>query len=190
MARRIYIMPMVPGGGDGRPGNWFRPKIFPVSSWATMFGAELVCMLVSDVDDATHEIISADSDVLAFPEKLAANLSSAAVTVVKAFLDGHRIPSQWVSTSLTYSQVAKGIWKIFTVGQKLRSSLGSIFSEGDTLATTWQQLPRAKQNGLRAVAEKEGWDASGIAAGTTVRQILKAIADQLPDPRSIYGVSV
>lgn len=187
MAVRVYIMPLVTGGGASGHGR--KAKYTPPGYHIIPYGAENVCILAADVDDATHATIAADPDVSALPQNLAGHLSAGAVTQAQAFLDGLNIPFQWVDTSLTYVQLIRIIGKIFEVAQLFEASIGTLFTGGVTLGTHFNALPQATRTTLIQIATDHGWDTSGLSGTSTVRQVLKFMADQYPDPIQLLGVT-
>ena len=187
MTIQIYVMPMITGGGAG--GTGLRPKYRPPGYAAITCGPETVCMLSANVDAATHTTISSDVEVSALPSNLAANMSASAVTTAVAFLDLHVIPSQWVSTSITYGQFVSTLGKIFQVFNLFAGKAGSIFTSGVTLATQYSALPLATKTALTDIAVFQGWDTTGITGSTTLRQIFKFMADKFPATLSLLGVN-
>lgn len=186
MTVRVYIMPLVIGGGPSGLGR--KAKYTPAGFHLIPYGAENVCILAADVDAATHATISADPQVSSLPANLANNLTAGAVTQAQTFLDGLNIPSQWVSTSLTYTQLVRIIGSLFEIAQMFEGSIGSIFTGGVTLATQFQALPANVRTTLQQIATSRGWDTSGLTATSTVRQILKFMADQFPNPIQLLGI--
>jgi hypothetical protein len=180
-------MPLIVGGGPSKLGR--KPKFTPAGYSIIPYGAENVCILSADVDAATHTTISADSQVSAFPANLLANLTSGAVTQAQGFLDGLNIPSQWVNTGITYIQMILIIGRIFEVSQMFERSIGKLFANGITLSTTFSALPIGTKNTLTQIATSRGWDTSGLTGSSTMRQILKFMADQFPDPIQILGIT-
>lgn len=186
MTIRVYIMPLVLGGGP--TGKGLKAKYTPPGYHLIPYGAERVCILAADVDAATHATIAADPQVSALPANLAANLTNGAVNQAQTFLDGLNIPSQWVATSLTYTQLIRIIGRIFEVAQLFERSIGSLFTGGVTLGTQFNALPQATRNSLIQIATSRGWDTSGLTGTSTVRQVLKFMADQFPDPIQLLGI--
>jgi hypothetical protein len=56
-----------------------------------------------------------------------------------------------------------------------------LFASGVTLDTRLNQLTATQRQRLSAVADDLGLDSSGVTNTMTLRQVLKLIADQLPD---------
>jgi hypothetical protein len=174
MTMRVYIMPLVLGGGPSGLGR--KAKYTPAGYHIIPYGAENVCILAADVDAATHATIAADAQVSALPANLANNLSAGAVTQAQAFLDGLNVPSQWVSTALTYTLLIRILGRIFEVGNLFEGSIGSLFKGGVTLGTQFNALPLATRNTLIQIATAHGWDTSGL------------MADQFTDPIQLLGI--
>jgi hypothetical protein len=53
-----------------------------------------------------------------------------------------------------------------------------IFVGGITMDSTYSQLPLATRNALRDAADSLSYDRSGIVGTTTIRSMLKQMADQ------------
>jgi hypothetical protein len=186
MALRIYIMPLVLGGGPS--GNGRKAKYTPPGYHLIPYGAENVCILAADVDAATHTTISADPQVSALPASLSNNLTAGAVSQAQPFLDGLNIPSQWVSTAITYVQLIRILGRIFQVANLFEASIGKLFVGGVTLSTQFIDLPQGVRTTLIQIATDHGWDTSGLSGASTVRQVLKFMADQFTDPIQLLGV--
>lgn len=186
MTIRVYIMPMITGGGKG--GVARKPKYTP-TGWACIpYGSENVCIMSANVDAATHSTISSDAQVSALPTNLNNNLTTGAVNQAQTFFDNLNIPSQWVSTSITYTQLIRNTGRIFEIAQCFEGSIGKLFVGGVTLSTQFQNLPTNVKSVLQNIAISRGWDTSGLTATSTVRQILKFMADQFTDPIQLLGV--
>lgn len=187
MTIRVYIMPLIIGGGPSKLGR--KPKFTPIGYHIIPYGAENVCLLSADVDAVTHTTISSDSQVNTFPLVLTNTLTSGAVTQIQTFLDNLNIPSQWVNTSITYINVINIIGKIFEISQMFEGSIGKLFSGGITLSTQFSMLPLGTKNALIKVATDRNWDTSGLTGTSTMRQILKFMADQFTSPIQLLGIT-
>lgn len=193
MANRFYFVPKT--ADDVIPGA-VRPKYTEAGSlgagWdvrgrfqAIDYGMEDCYLLVVDVTPEEHTSLNAQTDVLAVPSPLSSNVSAAALSVVQSRLESMNIPGNWVTTSHTYLQVLKTARRVIVFMQKFRALSGIRLFNGNTLATRWNQLDEATRQRLRDAADALGLDYSGVTNTMTMRQILKLIADQLPD--STFG---
>lgn len=179
---RFYVMPIV-GTGTSRL-DARRPKYldaYPDLQWAMMdYGLEPVCLVcVRNIDQTTHDALVANADVLAAPENIDANLSTPAVTVIGNFFEALNIPGGWLSPSLTYRTVLRTVAGLFQFAQRWHGmGGGAIFTDGLDLSVTYAALPTAKKTMLIDVADSFGYDYSSLGASSTLRQILKFLADQ------------
>lgn len=186
---RFYLVPRV---GVGTSQNPFRPKYVKQDEliagtslqgrWSAMdYGTENVFLLGVDITPAEHAALSAQSDVLAFPNALDDNVSALALTAVQTNLEALKLPGSWVTTNHTYRQILRAVAKLIVVAQRYAGLHGvPLFEDGITLDSRWNQLSNAQQDRLRAVADSLELDRSGITATMTLRTILRQVADQLP----------
>lgn len=187
---RFYFVPKI---GDGlTPLSAFRPKYTDAGDlgagwningrWHAMdYGMENCFLLAADVTPEEHTSLNAQTDVLAVPTPIDSNVSSAALSVVRSRLESMNIPGNWVTTSHTYRQVLRTARRVITFVQRYRGKFGDRIFNGHLLSTRWNQLSEAMRQRLRDVADELGLDYSGVTNTMTLRQILKLIADQLPD---------
>lgn len=182
MAWHLYV---VPGIGDGSKTDARRPKYIadadpPVSFNALGYGFQPVYMVAADVSDPQDATLSGLADVRKVPDNLDSNPSAAGVTVVANFLETLNVPAGWVTTALTWRQITRTVAGLFLFAQRLRSFLGNVrlVEAGVTLDTRFNQLPQATRQALTATAESFGYDTSSLGGTSTVRQILKVMADQ------------
>lgn len=194
VAVRFYIVPKI---GTGAIKDPFRPKyVTPETKEAPVpppliaadynsmdYGAESVFLLAVDVTAAQHTTLSAQTDVLSIPTPIDTNVSAVALPTVQSKLEALNIPGTWVTTSTTYRQVLRVVAKAILLAQTyngLFEGLQRIFDAGITLDTRWNQLTNAQQNRLLQVASTLGADSSGVTSTTTMRVILRTLAEQLP----------
>ena len=195
MAIRIYVMPIVENIFNG---NIFRsPKYiglnFHGQQIATAlpgleallpgmmdYGFQPICLYIVDVTPAQHTLLSAQTDVLSVPANIDNNLSTAAVNATKTFLESINIPNGWINTSLTYRQVLRLIGWLFQFMQRLHGIYPHKLFDGITaLDTTYGSLTPEWQSALLQAGQSFGFDTSGLTSNTTLRTILKFMADQL-----------
>lgn len=190
MAQRFYLVPKV---GDGlTPFSAFRPKYTDpddlgagwnlAGRWQALdYGSEASFLMAADVTGAEHTSLSAQTDVLAVPPALDNNVSAIALATVRSKLEAANLPGSWVTTSHTYRQVLRTVRRAITLVQRYRGLHGLPLFDGVTLATQWNQLTQAQKDRFRAAADDLGLDYSAVTNDMTLRQILKLVADQLPD---------
>lgn len=197
MTWRIYIVPAVESTINGRlfrnPKYFGGYKVAPDVGlenlqWSAMdYGFEPVYMVAADVSVAQHTILSGKADVLSAPTNITANLTAAAVTTVKNFLESINIPAGWVTTLLTYAQVLKIVAGLFQFMQRLHTIHPTkLFQPGTTLATTFGELPVDTQLAIAEAGNSFGYNTTALTPNTTLRSILKYLADQWgTDPISL-----
>lgn len=188
MAFRLYVVPIVGSGAHGDPR---RPKYFtdgtiaPVTWSAVGYGLEPWTVVGADLPSADDATIAGEPDVEALPFDLSPLLTAGQVSGIKTFLENANIPAGWVDTTQTWSNVVRGVLGMFSFLQRYagiyaaenNAPAPSIFLGGVTLATTFGSLPPAVQTAMLDTATDQGIATSGLAAGTTLRIILRFVAD-------------
>lgn len=195
MAIRYYVMPII------REGNVRGPKYFrwprngnPTGlavRWNMIdYGLIDQCIAVADVTTAQNTTLAANSDVLAIPANINSTLTAAAVTTAEAYLENIGMPAQWVSTSFTYREVLRIVGGCFLYMQRVTAILGrSITLTGGVLGLQMQNIAADIRAAMQQAADEQGFDYSGITATTTVRQVLKAMADAWGDQPIYLGIA-
>lgn len=183
MSFRIYLMPI---GGAGTRQDPRKPKYassFDGTGYTMMdYGLEPVCLVeVENISAGAHNIVAANPDVTALPIDLSQTIG-AQLTVVQNTLAGLNIPENWVQAGFSYLQVLRVVVLVFQFMQRLHGLLPNarLFDTGVTLATRINQLPANVRTALNAAATSFGFDTAGLTGTTTLRQALKAMADQFP----------
>lgn len=186
MTIRIYLMPTI---GAGTAHDAIRPKYQDLvlantaESDVYAFGDEPQCIVVAyDIQAAGHTELAGQADVLALPANLD-QVIGAQLGTVQTALDDRNIPSQWVADIHTYRQVLRVIIQVFRFWQRAQNfraegTVTPLFGGTVTLATRFNQLPVAVRTRLTNTADSLGFDRSGMTGAITIRQILKAMADQ------------
>lgn len=181
MSETIYFMPII---GDGTKLDPRRPKYrsdLDGLNWSMMdFGLEPVCIIsVTDVPALTHASLVANLDVRSAPSNLDQQIGAATATV-KTFLESTLgIPSNWIQSSDTYRKDIRIICAMFQFLQRLSSNLSTrLLSGGVDLDTRFNQLSANTRQQLINAADSFNFDTSSLSGTSTIRQILKAMADQ------------
>jgi hypothetical protein len=198
MAARLYFIPEQSAVVNGVPCRF--PKylgwrdIAPLAGVegigfsALDYGFEPVFLVGAEVTAAQHAILAAQTDVLAVPANLDNNLSAAAVTATRNFLEILNVPAVWVTTAQTYRQVVRVIGGLFQFMQRLHGIQPSrLFQAGTTLSTQYSQLPANSRASLLQAAQSFGYDTTSLSGTSTLRQILKVLADQWGSARLVLG---
>lgn len=185
MTWRLYLVPVVETT-DPDDGKITRlPKYIaalPVSWSAQDYGFEPAMLVAADVTTAQHNSISGNADVSAVPVNLDANPNNNGATSVRNRLEALNIPAAWVNTSLTWRQIVRTVSGFMQYMQRVAAIRGvpmaRLFSGGVTLSTQINQLPQVWRDALIQAANEFGYDISGLSGGSTLRNALKAMADQ------------
>ena len=202
MTFRIYIVPTVSPIFNGKPwrvvkyfgDNWLASKfgstvaaeagLENIASSRNYYGAHPVAIVVADVTPAQHAILNAHADILVVPSNLDATLSASAVTTTKNFLESLHIPAGWISTSLTFRAVIRKVLWLFMYVQAIQQHYNFPLaggSTGFTLGTQFSSFPVEQQNAMILGASILGFSSAGLQPTTTLRTILKNLADQFGD---------
>jgi len=189
MTWRIYIVPIT--HIDLGPGREFAaPKYFFGRLIAGLAGLEGVSwaweryvwedhgIVAADVTDPQHALVSAQADVIAIPDLDSTIANATARNRVRNYLEAGNIPGTWVNTGMAYRAVVRTVLNVFRFHGRYVSKGGRISTAGFSLATTWSQIPAAAQDRVRATADEFGLDYSAVTGTTTLRQLLKSMADQ------------
>jgi hypothetical protein len=151
------------------------------------YGAENLMLVAVDLTPAEFTQVNSNVDVLAVPANLDANVSALAVDTIQSKLEASNLPAEWVTTALTYRQVLGRVMRVIGVAQRYQALFGRIFSGAISLDTRMNQLTQAQRQRLLDVAADLGIDASSVGPTTTVRQVLRILADQLNPNGLVFG---
>lgn len=183
MAFRLYIVPVI---GTGTRTDPRRPKYFDGLIWSGMdYGFEPWFVVGADLSPADDLTIGAQPDAFTLPFDLSPVLTALQVTNVQNKLEAINVPAGWVNTSLTWLQVVRTVLGMFSFIQRYGAvyadangtAAPSIFTGGVSLSTTFGSLPLAVRNALTTTAQSFNISTAGLTASTTLRTILKAMAD-------------
>lgn len=191
MAVRFFLVPKV---GIGTVPDPFRPKYVNPGDlgagwnlqgrWSAMdYGFEQAFLLKADLTATEATTLSAQTDVLAVPANLDAQVSGAALPTIQSKLEALNLPGNWITTALTYRQALKTVRRVISFMQRYQGLFPAdrVFDAGITLDTRLNQLTQAQRQRLQDVATSLGLDTSGVTTTMTIRQALRQMADQLPD---------
>jgi hypothetical protein len=191
MTWHLYFIPIV---GTGSRSDPRRPKY---STDATEFamvdygfnGSTLVAANLSDADDVT---LSSFGDVTKIPDNLNATIGGALATV-QAALEARNIPADWITSGMTYRNMLRIIRGTFTFMQRyvgITGSTAAFFGGAVTLESTLGSLSLQIRTNVSGTLISLGVDTSVFTGSMTVRQGLKAVADQLPLGFTLGGITV
>lgn len=187
---RVYLVPRT---GDGLTRETsFKPKYvkagdlgagLDILNWqAVDYGTEGVFFLFVDVTPEQHTALSAQQDVIAVPSNLDNQIGSLALATAQAKLEAINLPSDWLTQGMTWRQALRTYLKIAQLAQRYQGLFGTVpmWPSGVALDTRWNQLSATMQTRLQQLAASFSLDTSGITNTMTLRQIYRALADQLP----------
>jgi hypothetical protein len=193
---RFYLVPKIGGGPDhpnGEPdvprakyfGDMTGPEVHTMA-----FGLQPHVLVGADLSTFDHNTVVSNSDVIALPANLDQSVSAGALTTVQNALEAMNIPAGWVTTSMTYREVLRKVAKMMFFFQRLKGvGLARLLTGSVALNTQFQDLPLNARQRLIAAADSLNLDRSGMSGSTTIRQIMKAMADQLPH-RMYCGIEI
>jgi len=189
MALRFYILPLLETNVNGSiyraakymGGNKQPPPLSGLEgiSFSIMdYGFEPICIMGAEVTTSQNTILSSQSDVMTVPANINTNLNTTAVNAAQNFLENLKIPANWITTSLTYKDVLHQVCWLFQFMQRLHGIHPTkLFQPGVNLSTTFSELDASTQQALLDTGISFGFDVSGVTASTTLRQILKGLAN-------------
>jgi hypothetical protein len=174
---RLYLMPLITTGDQRRAK--YRNTHMAGLSWSLMdFGNEpLALVSIRNIPPATHALLEAEPDVLALPQNLDQQIG-AQVAAVQNALESRNLPAGWVQATHTYRQVVRTAAQAFQFAQRLGTHTPTRLFSGATLDTQFNQLPVAARTALANAAGSLGYSASTLSGTSTLRAMLKAMADE------------
>jgi hypothetical protein len=184
---------LVPKIGDGlSPFTAFRPKYADPGSlgagldlvgWAGMdYGVEPVFLIRVALSAAQRTALQSQPDAMVIPSNLDNVVSALALAGIQQKLESVNLPAHWITADMTYRQVLRGFRRVITFMQRWHGlGFGRLFEAGVTLDTRLNQLTAQQRTRLSNVADDLGLDRSTVTNTMTLRQVLKLLADQLPD---------
>lgn len=183
---------------DGRYAKYFGatnpPTALLVGDWQAFdYGKEPWFIVFADVTPAERTAITANADVTAIPASLD-NAIGGALATVQAKLEAANLPSQWVTSVMTWRTLVKNIVRLLPVVQRFRGlapAANRLFDAGLTLDSTLGDIPATPRQRLNQAAQQLGLDTSSLTLATTIRSALVTLAQQLPLPTiTAYGSTV
>jgi len=200
MAFRIYTVPIVTtvhGGGTVRTAKYVYSGLtlvmIPIAGadglqrvGVLAYGNETQMLVGANFTTADDATLVSMPDVNAVPVDLDSLVTTGQRTAIQAFLESVNIPAGWIAVGDTWRSVARGVCGIFTFGNAYigvwSRTVGGIapswFVAGVTLATTFGALPANVQATMLTTGQEQGLSTAGLTSGTTLRAILKNMADQ------------
>lgn len=181
MAVRVYILPIE------RVGIYRGPKYFAwrfsvggiVCPWQQVdYGLVDFAVLAADVTDPQHTSVSGNADVLALPLNLDSTLTGGSVTSTRDFLEAFNIPANWITGGQTWRSLLRTVTGMFLYVQRVTAIVGETLDfQAVPLNAQINDFPQVWQTALAQAAADMGFDYTGITGATTVRILLKTMAD-------------
>lgn len=195
MTIRYYILPIVRTVGGMRTAKYFAyPKgglSGIVCPWTMKdYGDIDQAIICADIQDADHTALVANADVLAAPVNIDSTMTTGAVSTAQTFLETYNIPADWINTGDTYRAVLRTITAFFLYMQRVTYFLGhSITLPGNWANLQMSQVPADIRNAMGQAATSFGYDYSWVVGTTTVRQVLKGMADAWGVQPILFGLA-
>lgn len=190
---RVYIMPLIGAGGRVDPRRPKHADLAGVVAYGSVrYGEEGDTLCGFDLDQAAHDIIAADAEVLVLPLNLDNNLTAGAVTQAETFLESINMPGDWVNTTFTYREVLRLVGGAFLFQQRYASlsGQGQLFTGAMNLDRTVSSLTQQLRDDIQATADSFGYDSSPITGAWTLRQVVKHYGQQWADPIDLNVITI
>ena len=198
---RLYLVPAVTcwKGGIEIPGSYCpkyftgNPSLVSVEWGAIEYGYQTSFLVgCVNISQANHDLLAAQADVTAVPEVLDNTVPAAALATVQAELEALKLPGDWVTTAHTWRYVVRVVSHVMFFAQRHFALHNQKVLPGtQNLDLTWAELPLDLRNNLRATADDMGLLYDWVLATTTVRELLKGIAQQSDTvPVIVGGITV
>jgi len=195
LAIRFYILPI-------QQVNTFRgPKYFQTvgpNGWSGIdclwamkdYGSINQAVICANIPAESHTALSSNSDVLSVPVNLDGTLTAGARDVAQTFLETYNIPAGWINIGMTYRVVLRTITAFFLYFQRVNGILGhDITLPGGWLDLQYQQVSTEIQTAMLQAAQSFGYNTSGLQPTTTMRTILKYMADEWDSTPIYFGLA-
>jgi len=190
MTIRFYILPIERNAAQTARGpKYFTWRFDPDPPgidcpWSMKdYGLMDQAVLCADIAAADHTALAANADVLAIPVNIDTTLNTSARNTARTYLESVNIPAGWVNTGDTYRSVLRSVLGIFFYLQRVTALRGVALDWVEVpLSLQWQQIPASWQSAMTQAATEMGYATSGVTNTTTLRTILKYMADQWTKP--------
>lgn len=179
----------MPKIGSGTFTDPYRPAYIPRVVASIMdYGREPWMLVFADVTPAQHTEIMTNADATAIPANLDSTVGSALATV-QAKLEAANIPSQWVTSGMTWRVVVKWTIRILQIMNRfyglngVAERLFSLVTMDDPVSS----IPQTTRQRLISAAQTLGLDTSDITLAMTVRAALIQLGQQWTVPITVRG---
>jgi len=183
---RYYVMPLgITPNGTRRP-KYFRdrrsdtdPTLIDAPYTIIPYGLCDACLVVSDVTTTQHADLISNPDVAAAPQDIDQAISDLALPQVQAVLEVLCIPAGWVTTAYTYRQILRMVGSLLQFSERHDALHNEeLIDSQDQLDLQWNDIPLARRMRVQETADSLGYSYDWVTGTTTIRQILKKLADQ------------
>jgi hypothetical protein len=197
MTIRYYILPIVVYNGVRGPAyfsGWpMGPDKHPGINcqWSMKdYGSINEAVLCADILAADHTALIVNTDVLAIPINIDSTLTVSARNAARTFLETYNVPAGWVNTGMTYRSVLRTVTGFFLFFQRVTAVLGrDINLPAGWLDIQIQNVAADIRAALQQAATEAGYDYSAVQPTTTMRIILKALADNWGNAPIYFGIA-
>jgi hypothetical protein len=184
-ACHVYFMPAV------STSDFVQPKYsFSTSGSFIPFGGQGIYLAAADIGSTEDAALTANADVTAVPDNLDQQIGAGALAKIQTALENRNIPAGWLTAATTYRSALRTIVNMFKFFQKFIAVTHitvPVITGAITLNSTFNSLSAANRQRLIDTATALSFDTSGLTGAATMRQILKAIADQYGSPPVVLG---
>lgn len=183
---RYYLFPVIGKGFSHTSAR--RPKYLDayaglpaVEGKQYLYYGQLPVVLVHlpNVDQATHDELTANPDVIAFPLNLASTVGGNLATVKNA-LEAALVPSEWVNGGTTYAEILTRMQKLFIFTQRfqawLKHRILTALWDNDTLL---QDLPGFLLEDIQDTCDSLGISYAGITADMSIRDAVAILSQRV-----------
>ena len=197
MTIRFYILPIDVYNGVRGPkyfGGWPARAVQHAGfacPWSMKdFGSINEAVLCADIAAADHTTLEANADVLSIPTNIDSTLNTTARNAARTFCVTYNLPGTWINTGMTYRTVLRTVCGFFFFFQRVTGILGHDIN----LTTGWldlqvQNIPADIRQAMADAATQKGYDYSMVTGTTTMRVILKAMADAWGTQPIYFGLA-
>jgi hypothetical protein len=136
----------------------------------------------TEITAAAHQALVDAPDAFVIPENRNQQIGANLLTVQDA-LETMGFPADWVTASMTYNRVLRLVWAAIQLFRHVAGRLNTtvpFITGAVTLQTQFQDIPAAGRQALLDTAVFYGIDTTGMGQTTTLREMIREFADQVP----------
>lgn len=203
--QRLYLVPTEsydPGTGVVYYGpQYFHWQVPAYSSSGTLpflgkhhYGFANCYVVLADLTQPDHDALMLNSDVYVYPVDVDHNIAPQDINSLRTQFEGFNIPTDWLTPANTYRELIRQVWGIFLFVARyglLAGELGYpprtfLFNDVD-LDTQYSSFSVGVKEIFDATVTTYGVDPGIILPNMTIRQMLKAVSDEIQAPMPIGG---